>query len=63
MNARWHRQHPMPARPTLAQRIAWHREHARRCACRPVPRTLLEYLRVDGVRAGKTSSSRRKTLL
>ena len=33
-NAEWHRAHPMPRNPTLAQRIAWHREHAANCACR-----------------------------
>ncbi|MBM3294664.1 MAG: hypothetical protein FJY82_09075 [Candidatus Aminicenantes bacterium] len=37
INADWHRAHPMPARPTLAERMAWHREHAQACACRPIP--------------------------
>ena len=36
-NAAWHRRHPMPKRPTVAQRIAWHRDHQEHCACRPVP--------------------------
>jgi hypothetical protein len=63
MNSRWHRQHRMPARPTLAQRLAWHREHARRCACRPIPPALLEHLRASDRPARKAASSRRKTLL
>jgi len=36
-NRAWHEAHPMPKRPTLTQRIAWHREHAQKCACRPAP--------------------------
>ena len=27
----------MPPRPTLEQRLAWHREHAGACGCRPPP--------------------------
>jgi len=27
----------MPANASLAQRIAWHRAHARACGCRPMP--------------------------
>jgi hypothetical protein len=37
INAAWHRKHPMPKNPTVEQRVAWHREHAVECACRPVP--------------------------
>ena len=37
MNASWHRKHPMPKNPTVNQRIAWHVEHAKHCACRPIP--------------------------
>lgn len=37
MNAEWHRQNPMPRNATTEQRIAWHNEHARYCACRPIP--------------------------
>jgi len=31
----------MPRNATLAQRIAWHRAHAKECACRPIPPKLL----------------------
>lgn len=31
----------MPAKPTPAQRIAWHRAHAAACGCRPVPSGLV----------------------
>ena len=37
INAEWHRKHPMPKNPSVAQRAAWHREHEAECACRPVP--------------------------
>jgi hypothetical protein len=62
MNAEWHRQHRMPARATIDQRMAWHREHARHCACRPIPPKLLEQMGTR-TRPRKTASSRKRTLL
>ncbi|HXY70534.1 MAG TPA: hypothetical protein VEH62_13885 [Gemmatimonadales bacterium] len=41
MNAEWHREHPMPTRASLAQRVAWHRSHAQHCDCRPIPPDIL----------------------
>ncbi len=49
MNRDWHAAHPMPANPTREERIAWHVEHAKTCACRPVP----EGLRADVEKALK----------
>ncbi len=40
MNTEWHKQHVLPKGARLGQRIAWHREHQKRCACRPVPAQL-----------------------
>jgi uncharacterized protein YdhG (YjbR/CyaY superfamily) len=40
MNSEWHRKHVLPRGASLEQRIAWHREHQKRCACRPIPATL-----------------------
>jgi hypothetical protein len=40
INAEWHRAHRMPKNPTLAQRLAWHRDHEKNCACRPMPPAL-----------------------
>jgi hypothetical protein len=40
MNPAWHAENPMPPRATLDQRVAWHVEHAKWCACRPVPATV-----------------------
>jgi len=43
MNARWHENNKMPANPTLAQRIKWHKEHKKHCACREIPKSLKKY--------------------
>ncbi len=44
MNARWHAKHPMPVKPTVEQRIRWHRAHQKHCACRPIPPKLRRLL-------------------
>ncbi len=44
MNKAWHRAHPMPARATRAQRLAWHEAHAKACGCRPIPAGLQRQL-------------------
>ncbi len=45
LNREWHLTHKMPVKATLEQRIAWHLEHNRYCACRPIPETLKKELR------------------
>jgi hypothetical protein len=40
MNKAWRPANPMPSKATLDQRIRWHAEHARACACRPIPDNL-----------------------
>jgi hypothetical protein len=40
LNAAWHERHPMPKRPTTAERLAWHRAHQKHCGCRPMPASL-----------------------
>jgi DNA-3-methyladenine glycosylase I len=42
LNARWHDEHPMPAKPTPTERLLWHVEHERECGCRPMPKALME---------------------
>lgn len=37
VNRPWHQAHSMPEKPSLDDRIAWHKAHALACACRPVP--------------------------
>jgi hypothetical protein len=53
MNADWHREHVLGRKATLHERIAWHLEHRRVCACRPPPASLAVYLEPA------TSSARR----
>ncbi|MFO0744154.1 MAG: hypothetical protein U1F43_00580 [Myxococcota bacterium] len=59
LDATWHRAHPMPPRPTLAERIAWHSEHARHCGCRPMPPALLALVEqaLRGRRRSRCASS------
>jgi uncharacterized protein YdhG (YjbR/CyaY superfamily) len=47
MNADWHKNHVLPKGTSLEGRIAWHREHQKRCACRPIPPKLLDRMRRD----------------
>ena len=44
MNREWHKQHKMPAAATVKQRIEWHLDHTKNCACRPFPKGLLSEL-------------------
>lgn len=45
INAKWHLANKMPKNPTLAQRIKWHKAHAKHCACRPMPEKLLKEMK------------------
>ncbi len=40
INREWHDHNRMPENPTLAQRIDWHIEHSKHCACREIPKNL-----------------------
>ena len=50
INAEWHELHPMPKKPTLDQRVAWHLEHQKHCECR---RDLPASIRAELERRGK----------
>jgi hypothetical protein len=39
-NAEWHSKNRMPNHPTLEQRLRWHSEHEKHCACRAMPRSI-----------------------
>jgi hypothetical protein len=41
INATWHKEHRMPARPTDTQRLEWHVAHAKACGCRKLTKTML----------------------
>ena len=37
LNKEWHLAHRMPKNATIEERIEWHLEHSKNCACRPIP--------------------------
>ena len=45
MNEKWHSAHPMPKNPTVEERVKWHLEHAKECACRPIPDAIKREIR------------------
>jgi hypothetical protein len=45
MNKQWHAENRMPPKATLEQRIRWHKEHQKHCACREVPKSLISYIK------------------
>jgi uncharacterized protein YdhG (YjbR/CyaY superfamily) len=62
MNAEWHKKHVLPKGASFEERIVWHREHQKRCACRPIPPKVLDQMRrdpaIDEYLAGVSPSSR-----
>lgn len=40
MNSEWHKRHVLSRGASREQRIVWHREHQKQCACRPIPAKL-----------------------
>ncbi len=44
MNREWHKEHKMQEGATAKQRIEWHLEHTKNCACRPFPKGLVAKL-------------------
>ncbi|MCW3121632.1 MAG: hypothetical protein JWQ38_1124 [Flavipsychrobacter sp.] len=47
-NKEWHAGHRMPKNATLAQRVAWHIEHAKHCGCRPMPDSIKQEIAKKG---------------
>jgi hypothetical protein len=45
MNREWHRNHRLARNASKEERIAWHREHAKTCGCRPPPGSIAADLR------------------
>lgn len=41
---KWHETHKMVKGASLEERVRWHREHQKKCGCRPVPKGLRSYL-------------------
>jgi len=50
-NKLWHEHNRMPVRATLDERIAWHRAHAKHCACRPMPAGIVRAIAARTARA------------
>lgn len=48
INKEWHDQNRMPKNATIDQRIKWHLEHQKNCACRPIPDKLLKAMKDRG---------------
>jgi len=40
LNKEWHLAHRMPKNATIEERIVWHLEHSKNCACRPITENL-----------------------
>lgn len=50
INAKWHLTNKMPKNPSSDQRIQWHLEHAKNCACRPLGGNILEEIKRCGLK-------------
>jgi lambda repressor-like predicted transcriptional regulator len=49
MNADWHRAHVLGRGASLDERVTWHLEHARVCACRVTPAEIVAEIRARGL--------------
>lgn len=50
LNREWHLAHVMPKHATFEQRVAWHLEHKKNCACRPIPEKLAQEMKKSGIK-------------
>ncbi|MEK6698102.1 MAG: hypothetical protein AABZ10_03560 [Nitrospirota bacterium] len=51
LNKEWHAKNRMPKNATLDERVQYHLEHSKKCGCRPVPESVLAYVRSKGRRS------------
>lgn len=58
INRDWHERNPMPPKPTLAQRVRWHIEHAKHCDCRPMPEGIADEIRAQERRRRRSGGER-----
>ena len=56
-NRAWHDHNKMPFRPTMEARVQWHLEHAKACACRAIPKGVLEAMETMGIKPPKPAAS------
>jgi hypothetical protein len=52
VNTDWHRRHVLPRGAAFDARIAWHREHQKRCGCRPIPPTVAKQMGLTATKNG-----------
>ncbi|HUD07799.1 MAG TPA: hypothetical protein VMQ52_01855 [Candidatus Saccharimonadales bacterium] len=45
MNKLWHEKNTMPKKPSLGQRLHWHKQHLKHCGCRKPPEALAKLLK------------------
>lgn len=50
INKEWHEKNQMPKNATFEQRLQWHLEHLKHCACRrELPKKLAEEMKKRGI--------------
>jgi hypothetical protein len=54
-NRQWHEEHHMPTNASVEQRLQWHLLHAKNCACRPIPQSILALMQSRGIVAEAAS--------
>jgi hypothetical protein len=42
--SRWHIEHPLARRASVAEKAAWHADHAQACGCFPTPRGVRKWI-------------------
>jgi hypothetical protein len=50
INKEWHLKNRMPKNPTVEQKLKWHLEHSKNCACRPITKELLKEIKKRGIK-------------
>jgi hypothetical protein len=62
VNTDWHARHRLAKNAALEARIAWHLEHQKRCACRPIPASVQKALDAGApAKASKRATSQSKS--
>ena len=44
-NKKWHEKNRMPKNATMRQKAQWHLRHKENCNCRPMPASVMKYIR------------------
>jgi len=50
INKEWHSKNKMPKNASFEQRVKWHLDHQKNCACAPIPRKLLEEMKKKNIK-------------